>query len=304
MSGPEGGGRAADGRAGAPADRVADHGAEAGHPADGDGDAVGAVDRVAVERADRIATVTLDCPAKLNVLDRAGWERLGRVFEGLSADRSLRAVVVRGAGRRAFSAGSDIASFQAQRDTPEQVRRYGAAVRRGLEGVWACPHPVVAAVEGACAGGGLAVAAACDVRVCGESSRFGVPVNRLGLTMSYDEMAPVLAAVGPGPLLETLLTGDFLDARRAREIGLASKIVPDGTAVEEAMRVARRIAAGAPLVNRWHKKFVRRAVLGRPLSEEERDEAYEAFRTPDYREGRAAFLAKRTPRFTGEETGS
>lgn len=278
-------------------------GAEGGHDADRAGGGAAAETRVTVERADGIATVTLDRPAKMNVLDRDGWDRLGRVFEELSDDRSLRCVVVRGAGRRAFSAGSDIGSFDAQRDTPEQVKRYGAAVRRGLEGVWACPHPVVAAVEGACAGGGLAVAAACDVRVCGESSRFGVPVNRLGLTMSYDEMAPALAAMGPGPLLEVLLTGDFVDARRAREIGLASRIVPDGTAVAEATRIARRIAAGAPLVNRWHKKFVRRAALGRPLSEEEREEAYEAFRTPDYREGRAAFLAKRAPRFTGEEAG-
>ena len=265
-----------------------------------DGGGVGSRDRVAIGWEDEgIATVTLDHPAKMNVLDRDGWERLGVVFEELAADGSVRCVVVRGAGERAFSAGSDIGSFEAQRETPEQVRRYAAAVRRGLAGVWECPHPVVAAVEGVCAGGGLAVAAACDVTVCGESSRFGVPVNRLGLTMSYDEMAPALAAVGPGPLLEVLLTGDFLNARRARETGLASRVVPDGTALDEAMRVARRVAAGAPLVNRWHKKFVRRAALGRPLSEAEREEAYEAFRTRDYREGRTAFLAKRTPCFEG-----
>lgn len=261
------------------------------------------VDGVAVGREDGIAVVTLDRPAKMNVLDRDGWERLGRVFEGLSADGSLRCVVVRGAGRRAFSAGSDIGSFETQRDTPEQVRRYAASVRRGTEGVWACAHPVVAAVEGVCAGGGVAVAAACDVRVCGESSRFGVPVARLGLTMSYDEMAPALAAMGPGPLLEVLLSGDLMSAQRAREIGLASRIVPDGTAAREAMRLARQIAAGAPLVHRWHKKFVRRAALGTPVSKEEREETYEAFRTDDYREGRAAFLAKRAPRFTGEPAG-
>ena len=257
--------------------------------------------RVVVGREDgAIATVTLNRPAKMNVLDREGWERVGSVFQELADDGSVRCVVVRGAGRRAFSAGSDIGSFEAQRDTPEQVKRYAGAVRQGLEGVWGCPHPVVAAVEGVCAGGGLAVAAACDVTVCGESSRFGVPVNRLGLTMSYDEMAPALAAMGAGPLLEVLLTGDFLDARRAREVGLAHRIVADGTAPAEALRLARRIADGAPLVNRWHKKFVRRAADARPLSEGEREEAYEAFGTRDYREGRAAFLAKRTPRFTGE----
>lgn len=247
-----------------------------------------------------VATVTLNHPAKMNVLDRNGWEQLGVTFEELAGDDSLRCVVLRGAGGRAFSAGSDIGSFEAQRDTPEQVKRYATAVRRGLEGVWQCPHPVVGAVEGVCAGGGLAVAAACDVTVCGRSSRFGVPVARLGLTMSYDEMAPVLVATGPRPLLDILLTGEFVDARRAREIGLVSRIVADGTVVDESMWIAGRIASGAPLVARWHKKFVRRAAAGRPLSEAEKEEAYEAFRTRDYREGRAAFLAKRNPRFTGE----
>jgi len=244
--------------------------------------------------------VVLDYPAKLNALDRDSWEHLGERFEELSADASLRCVIVTGAGGRAFSAGSDISTFADQRDTPEQAARYAAAVRRGLDGVWSCAHPTVAAVEGACAGGGLAVAAACDIRVCAESSRFGVPVNRLGLTMSYDEMAPVLAVVGPSPLLELLLTGEMWSVSRARQTGLAACVVPDGEVAAEAQRVARRIAGGAPLVNRWHKKFVRRALLGHPVSNSEREEAYEAFRTHDYKEGRAAFLAKRSPRFRGE----
>lgn len=263
-------------------------------------DGVPSPSRVAVKRSGDVATVVFDYPAKLNALDRGGWEHLGQRFEELSADASLRCVIVAGAGTRAFSAGSDIGTFAAQRDTPEQVARYAASVRRGLEGVWSCVHPTVAAVEGVCAGGGLAVAAACDIRVCAESSRFGVPVNRLGLTMSYDEMAPVLGVVGPGPLLEILLTGEMWNVSRAREAGLATRVVPDGEAMAEARRAARRIVAGAPLVNRWHKKFVRRALLGRPLSEAERNEAYEAFGTHDYKEGRTAFLAKRSPRFRGE----
>lgn len=257
--------------------------------------------RVTVERRPGgIAVATLDHPAKLNVLDREGWSLLGRVFTALSEDDAVRCVVVRGAGVRAFSAGSDIGAFGEQRDTPEQVRRYAVAVADGLSALRNCPHPTVAAVEGVCAGGGLATAASCDLRVCGESSRFGVPVNRLGLTMSYDEMAPVLAAVGAGAVLELLLTGEFASAKRAREMGLATRIVADGRVVEEALRLAGTIAAGAPLVNRWHKKFVRRALEGGAVSRAEQDETYQAFRTRDYREGRAAFLEKRPPRFTGE----
>ena len=200
--------------------------------------------RMTTSREGGIVTVTLDHPAKLNVLDRAGWERMGEVFEGLAGDDAVRCVVVEGAGGRVFSAGSDIGAFGAQRRTPEQVKRYAAAIRRGLGGVYDCPHPTVALVRGLCVGGGMIIAACCDVTVCGESSRFGVPVNRLGATMAYEEMAP--------------------------------------------------------LVNRWHKKFVRRMAEGGTLSEAERAEAYEAFRTRDYREGTAAFVQKRPPRFSGE----
>ena len=256
--------------------------------------------RVVSTREGGIVTVTLDHPAKLNVLDRAGWERLGEVFEGLARDDGVRCVVVEGAGARAFSAGSDIGAFEAQRRTPEQVERYAAAIRRGLGGVYDCPHPTVGVVRGICVGGGLIIAACCDVVVCGDSSRFGAPVNRLGATMAYEEMAPLLAAAGPGAVLEILLTGDLVGARRAREMGIVNRIVPDGEVGEVGAEIARRIAAGAPLVNRWHKKFVRRLAKGGALTEEERAEAYEAFRTRDYREGTAAFVEKREPRFSGE----
>ena len=257
-------------------------------------------DRVRATRNGDVVTVTLSYPDKLNVLDMAAWERLGEIFEELSGDDSVRCVLVQGQGGRAFSTGSDIGAFGAQRSTPAQVARYAAAVRRGVRGVYDCPHPTVAVVRGLCVGGGLIIAACCDVRVCGESSRFGAPVNRLGATMAYEEMAPLLAAAGAGAVLEILLTGDLVDARRAREMGIVNRLVPDGEVVAEAEAVARNIARGAPLVNRWHKKFIRRVADPRPLRDEEREEAYEAFRTRDYREGTAAFVEKRPPRFEGE----
>ncbi len=257
-------------------------------------------ERVMAARDGGVVTITLSHPDKLNVLDMAGWERLGEIFEELSADDSVRCVLVKGQGGRAFSTGSDIGAFGAQRSTPAQVTRYAAAVRRGVRGVYDCPHPTVAVVRGLCVGGGLIIAACCDVRVCGESSRFGAPVNRLGATMAYEEMAPLLAAAGAGAVLEILLTGDLVDARRAREMGIVNRIVPDGEVVAEAEAVAQNIARGAPLVNRWHKKFIRRVADPDPLRDEEREEAYEAFRTRDYREGTAAFIEKRAPRFEGE----
>lgn len=255
---------------------------------------------VRVEKDGRIVTVRLEGPDRHNVLGVEGWEALALVFQDLAGEEDVGCIVLRGTGGRAFSAGSDIRAFEESRDAPEDVRRYGAAIAGALAAIRDCPHPVLALVEGLCVGGGLEMAAACDLRVCQESSRFGAPINRLGLTMSYEELTPLVALLGPGPVLEILLTGDLLDARRAREMGLVQRVFPDDSAVADGYEVARRVAAGAPLVNRWHKKFVRRLLEAASLTDAERAEAYEAFETDDYREGREAFLEKRDPDFRGE----
>jgi enoyl-CoA hydratase/carnithine racemase len=118
--------------------------------------------------------------------------------------------------------------------------------------------------------------------------------------MSYTELGPLVELVGGSVTLEILLEGGLLDAERAYQKGLVNRVVPDDEIEQEARALALRIAAGAPLVNRWHKKFVRRLVNGAPTTEDERGEAYEAFETEDYREGVQAFLERRNPRFGGE----
>ena len=255
--------------------------------------------RVRTERSGSLATVVLDFPDRLNVLDLEGWETLSGAFDELSTDDSVRCVLVRGTGTRAFSAGSDIGAFPTQRSTPEQVRHYGGIIHRAIESVRGCRHPTLAVIEGLCVGGGLEIAVCCDVRVCGESSRFGAPINRLGLTMAYEELEPIVELLGKGVVLDLLLTGELIDAETALRVGLASRVFPHGTVEEEAMALAKRIAAGAPLVNRWHKQFIRRLSGGAPISDEDRREAYEAFQTADYQEGTRAFLEKRPPRFEG-----
>jgi enoyl-CoA hydratase len=255
--------------------------------------------QVHVEITKPIATVRLDQPERHNVLDGDGWRTLAAAFEELTERDDVACVVLCGAGGRAFSAGSDIAAFSAERDAPEDVRTYSEAIARALRAVRACEHPTVAVIEGICVGGGLEIAACCDLRVCGESSRFGAPINRLGLTMSYDELEPLVQLLGPSPVLELLLSGELIDAERASRFGLVNRVCPDAAVVEQGYGLAARIAAGAPLVNRWHKKFIRRLHERAPLSEAERNEAHQAFATEDYREGRAAFLEKRDPRFRG-----
>jgi len=254
---------------------------------------------ILVSRDGVIATVALNNPERLNALNRAMWAQLGEVMRGLSADDAVRCVVVRGAGEKAFAAGADIAEFADERANARQAKIYGNLIHETMQAVARCRHPTVAMIRGACVGGGLEIAAMCDLRVAGQSSRFGIPVNKLGLTMAYGELMGLLALVGRAVALEILLEGRVFDADEACRKGLVNRVVPDDTVEEEAHATARRIADGAPLVNRWHKQFIERLAVTAQLAPEEWDEGFECFDTEDYHEGVAAFLEKRKPRFEG-----
>jgi enoyl-CoA hydratase/carnithine racemase len=140
----------------------------------------------------------------------------------------------------------------------------------------------------------------CDLRISGESGRYGVPINRLGFAIAYDELAAMLPLTGRAVALEILVEGRVWEAKEAVEKGLLTRVVPDAKLEEEAYACARRIADGAPLVNRWHKQFVRRlAQQPAPLSAAEIEENFAYFATADYRIGMGAFARKQKPRFTG-----
>jgi len=256
-------------------------------------------DTIVVTRDGPIATVVLNRPEKLNALTKAMWATLGETIAALSADDGLRCVVLRGAGERAFSPGNDIGEFATERANRTQAVAYGAVMRATAEALGACRHPLVAQIHGICVGGGLELAALCDLRICGAGSRFGAPIKNLGLVMAYAEMAPLVRLVGPNVALEILLEGRVFDAAEALAKGLVTRVVPDADVAAEARATAQRIADGAPLVARWHKRFARRLADPRPLAAAEHDECFDCFDTEDFREGYAAFLAKRKPAFKG-----
>jgi enoyl-CoA hydratase len=256
-------------------------------------------DPIYVTREGPIATVVLNRPEKLNAMSMAMARRLREIMEACDGDADLRCVVLRGTGGRAFSVGADISEFEATRSSAAKAREYARVGNPAFHSVRACRHPVIALIQGLCVGGGFGLAALCDIKVCGESSRFGVPIKRLGLVESHDELEAVVRAIGAGPTLEILLTGDLLDAAGALRIGFVNRVVPDDRVEEETFAMARRIAEGAPLAARWHKRFVYDLVARRPLTDEERDVAYHCFDTQDFQIGYRAFLAKTTPRFVG-----
>ena len=171
-----------------------------------------------------VATVAIDHAEKLNALTVAMWQDLARVMRDLSADDTLRCIVLRGAGDKAFAAGADIAEFATVRHTREQgVKYHREHVYGALRAVAECRHPVVAMIHGPCVGGGLELACQCDLRISGESGRFGVPINRLGFSIAYDELAAVLPVdllipgcpPTPAQLLEGLLS--LLEAEAAKK---------------------------------------------------------------------------------------
>jgi enoyl-CoA hydratase/carnithine racemase len=153
-------------------------------------------DLVLVERDGPIATVVLNRADKLNALTREMWQGLGDAVRSLSADDSLRCIILRGAGEKSFSPGNDIAEFASVRSNKAQAIAYGRIMHATAQALDDCRHPLVAQIHGICVGGGLEIAALCDLRICGAGSRFGAPIKNLGLVMAYAEMAPLVRLVG------------------------------------------------------------------------------------------------------------
>jgi len=252
---------------------------------------------VDLTRTDEIVTLTLNNPDKLNAINLGMWQQLAENMAKIAVDRSIRCIVIRGAGQEAFAAGGDLEEFVTGRATLEQALHYHDQVATALNTIADCPHPTVALIQGACIGGGLEIAGVCDLRISGESARFGAPINKLGFSMYPGEMEGLLKLAGAAVMKEILLEGRILTATEAYEKGLVTRVVPDAQCEEEAYATARRICAGAPLVAGWHKQWIRRLQSGRPLNDEEKAASFAFLDTEDYKEGLAAFLEKRKPAF-------
>nr|WP_298690520.1 enoyl-CoA hydratase-related protein [uncultured Dongia sp.] len=254
---------------------------------------------VQLDRQGAVATLTLNRPEKRNALNVEMWRGLAAILRDLAADPTLRCVVLQGAGGH-FAAGADMAEFAALRATPDAARGYGEMMLETLRHIRELPHPTVARIEGNCIGGGLELAAMCDLRLAADTAKFGIPIQRVGITMPYPELGMLVDLIGRPALLELLLEGELHDAAWALRQGLVTRVVAADALSDALQALVARISTGSPQSHRNHKKFTLRCLAKGPPDQADLLESYAAVASADYREGIAAFLGKRRPDFTGE----
>lgn len=254
---------------------------------------------IKLARDGAIAILTIDRPAKRNAMDLPMWIALAEAVETCSADDDLRCLVLRGAGEDAFCAGADIAAFQTERGTPEREAVYAAEIGRSFQSLRLCRHPVVAACRGWTMGGGAGLATMADFRVGGPATRIGIPARNLNIFYAYEELDPLLQSVGYGVAMEMLVEGRVFTGAEAYEKGLLSRLVADEAVQEEALAMAHRIAQGAPLANRFHKRALQELRGALPITPEQYEASKSFPYTDDFREATRAFIEKRKPVFRG-----
>jgi enoyl-CoA hydratase len=258
-------------------------------------------DKMLSRKEGRVGYMIFNNPERHNAVSLDMWEAATRIMDDFAKDDDIRAVVVTGAGGKAFVSGADISKFENERSNEEAIAKYNVIVDRANAALYDFPKPTIAMIRGYCIGGGLGLAICCDLRICTDNSKFAVPAAKLGLGYGYPGIKRLSDLVGPSFAKEIFFTARQFDATEAREMGLVNRVLPNDQLEDFVKSYADMIGGNAPLTVNAVKFIANQTVR----DESKRDLAKCAamvkgcFDSKDYIEGRRAFMEKRKPAFTG-----
>jgi enoyl-CoA hydratase len=252
-------------------------------------------------REGSVGHLVFNNPAKLNAVSLDMWDAFVGILKDYAKDPEVRCVVVSGAGGKAFVSGADISKFESERANAEAQVRYDAISKEGYEALYDFPKPTIAKITGYCIGGGMNLAACCDLRYCNDGARFGVPAAKLGLGYGFLRIERLSRIVGLSRSMEFLFTAKQYSAEEAYEMGLVNGVAPDAELDSMVANITNAIAQNAPLTIALAKAAARE--IAKPESKQDHKKldvmAKACFDSEDFKEGRRAFMEKRKPAFKG-----
>jgi enoyl-CoA hydratase len=264
-------------------------------------DTMAETDRMVSRKDGPVGYVIFNNPERRNAVSLEMWEATARILGEFRDDGGIRAVVLTGAGDKAFVSGADISRFENERASQQAITVYNQAVERANAAIHEYPKPTIAMIRGYCIGGGVGLALSCDLRICSDDARFAVPAARLGVGYPFYGLKKLVDIVGPSFAKEIFYTARQFDAEEARQMGLVNRVVPAADLETYVGNYAKTIADNAPLTIAATKFIIGEVIK----DEQQRDLAKCAemvercFQSNDYAEGRRAFMEKRRPVFTG-----
>jgi len=258
-------------------------------------------DRMLSRKEAGVGIVTFNSPERHNAVSLDMWEATTRILDDFAADDEVRAVVLTGAGGKAFVSGADISKFASERASLEATRAYDVTTAAAFSSIYEFPKPTIAMIRGYCIGGGVGVASCCDLRICSDNSKFAVPAAKLGLGYAYAGLKRLVDVVGQSFAKEIFYTARQFDAQEAYAMGLVNRVVPAADLESYVKSITDMICTNAPLTIKAVKFTVGEILKDDSKRDVARvDAMVEAcFASRDYAEGRTAFMEKRKPVFTG-----
>lgn len=258
-------------------------------------------DKMLSRKEGSVGYLTFNNPERHNAVSLEMWEAASGILADFAADKKIRVVVLTGAGGKAFVSGADISKFESERSNKEAIDRYNIAVDNANSAVYEFPKPTIAMIRGYCIGGGVGLALCCDMRICSDNSKFGVPAAKLGLGYAFTGIKKLVDVVGPSFAKEIFYTARQFTAAEALTMGLVNRSMPDAELDAYVKNYADTIGGNAPLTVDAVKFIVGEVV--KPESKRDMkkcaDLVSQCFASNDYTEGRKAFMEKRKPAFTG-----